>query len=192
MKNVFNTILALGFVFFGIQNAQAQTPTSDDNAANGSKILVVYFSHTGHTEEIANQIKNLTNADSFKIETVTPYPTDHDAVVEQARVEISEDIQPPLQSKLENIESYDTIFIGSPSWFSTIAPPVSTFLAQHDLTGKTVIPFVTHEGSYMGNSARAIAEKAVGANVIEGRAFRGKSVSTAQEEVSEWINSLNL
>lgn len=192
MKNIFYTSLAVGLALLGIQNAQAQTSAADNTAASKPKVLVVYFSHTGHTEEIANQIKNLTNADSFKIETVTPYPTDHDAVVEQARVEISEDFQPALQSKINNLEEYNTIFIGSPSWFSTIAPPVSTFLAQHDLTGKTVIPFVTHEGSYMGSSARAIAEKAVGANVIEGRAFRGRGVNSAQEEVSEWINSLNL
>jgi hypothetical protein len=78
---------------------------------------------------------------------VSPYPTNYGAVVAQAKQELKADIRPALKSAGSNIASYDVIFVGSPNWWSTIAPPVMTLLSSLDFSGKTVVPFITHEGS---------------------------------------------
>ena len=123
------------------------------------KILVVYYSRTGTTAQIARYIQESTNADIFEIIPVNAYPDDYDSMTEQAKKEINEGYLPPIKGGLSNISDYDVIFIGSPCWWSTIAPPVSTFLSQHDLAGKTVVPFSTHGGSGLANNAIDTAKK---------------------------------
>lgn len=186
MKKFITLSLATIFAAIGIANAQTTNDYFKDK-----KVLVLYYSHGGNTKEIANQIKNLTNADIFEIETVDAYPSEHKALTDQAKKEINANYLPPIKAKLNNIADYDVIFVGSPSWWATIAPAVSTFLSEHDLSGKTVIPFVTHGGSYMGNNAEAIAKLAPKANMAEGKAFWGRNVKNAQDEVQEWINDFN-
>src|SRR5664280_1274150 len=111
------------------------------------KILVAYFSHSGNTREIANQIHKSVGGDFFEIQAVKPYPDDYDAVVKQATQELNSGHKPALKIKMENIKSYDLIFIGYPNWCSTVPAPVRAFLSEYDFSGKTIIPFCTHEGS---------------------------------------------
>lgn len=182
MKKLLLLSLLSLLTFTAIANAQI----------TDKKVLVVYYSHTGNTEVIANKIKTLTNADSFRIEPVTEYTKDHKALVEQSRVEISDGFLPKIKDSVKNINDYDVVFIGSPVWFATIAPPVATFLSNHDLTGKTLIPFVTHEGSYMGRTAEDIAKLAPNATLLKGNAFRGKNVKETDKEINTWLQDLNL
>lgn len=192
MKKIFYILPAFLLSIIQITIAHAQVNRQSHNLHNGSKVLVVYFSHTGNTKKIAEYIISATDADSFEITTVEPYTTDHKALVKQSEIELRQGFRPALKGKLTNTDDYDTIFIGSPSWFATFAPPVFTFLSENDLSGKTLIPFVTHEGSGMGNIARDIAKSAPEANVISGRAFRGKQVNQAQDEVNQWVKNLKL
>lgn len=168
-------------------DAQVQLPLE-----KGTKMLVTYFSHSGNTREIAHQIKDAAAADIYEIVPDHPYPTNYNTVVTQARQELRADYRPALKSAPANIASYDVIFVGSPNWWSTIAPPVMTFLSSHDFSGKTIVPFITHEGSGLGKSVSDVKRLAPGATVLEGRAFRGRDVKDARSEVLEWVRGLNL
>ena len=154
------------------------------------KVLVIYYSYSGNTQEIAKKIAQTSQGDLLEIETVQPYPSGYNDVVKQAKEEIKAGFLPEIKTGKDNINDYDVLFIGSPSWWNTIAPPVATFLSEHDLSGKILIPFVTHEGSGIGRNGDDIARMAPDATVVAGKAFRGGSVSSAEKEVSDWVVSL--
>lgn len=156
------------------------------------KCLVVYFSHTGNTREMANQIKELTNADIFEIQPVDVYPADHKTVVEQGKREVNSNFKPKLKTKIANINQYDLIFVGSPNWWNSIAPPVATFLTSYDFSGKTIIPFITHKGSRMGNSEADIKALCPNSTMLKGLPMRGSSVKDAKPEVSRWLRNLKV
>ncbi len=161
------SIIAVFLVLIGVQtqlfSANPKTSPSIMENANekqeqslspARKILVVYFSYSGNTREIANQIHESVGGDIFEIQTVDPYPSNYDAVVKQAKQEKEWGYKPALKTKIENIESYDVIFIGSPIWWGTIPQPVVTFLSEYNLSGKTIVPFCTHAGSGQAQSLR--------------------------------------
>lgn len=155
-------------------------------------ILVAYFSHSGNTREIANQIHKSVGCDIFEIQSVKPYPQDYDAVVKQARKELDSGYKPALKTKIKNIKSYDLIFIGYPIWWGTIPAPVRAFLSEYDFSGKTIVPFCTHEGSGTGRSATDISKFCPKSTVLDGVAIRARDVKTAQNKVSEWLQKINL
>lgn len=94
------------------------------------KILVAYYSHSGTTKKVAEQIKQAVGGDLFEIKEADPYPRDYDAVVKQAKQEIANGFRPEIKGSVSNISDYDLVIVGSPNWWSTIAPPVATFLTQ--------------------------------------------------------------
>ncbi len=156
------------------------------------KILTVYFSHSGNTRKIAEQIQTKLGGDLFEIQTVDPYPRDYNACVDQAKREIAAGHKPTLKNKPPAIKDYDVIFIGSPVWWYTVAPAVNTFLAENDFTGKTIAPFCTHEGSGLSKCATDIAAQAPGAVVTEGVAFRGSRVAAASGELGQWLRQIKI
>jgi len=151
------------------------------------KILVAYFSYSGNTREIANQIHKNAGGDIFEIQSVKLYPDDYDAVVQQAKQELKSGHKPALKTKVENINPYDLVFIGYPNWCSTVPAPVRVFLSEYDFSGKTIIPFCTHEGSGLGRSTMDISKLCPKSTLLEGVAIRGRDVKTAQNKVSEWL-----
>lgn len=159
---------------------------------SGKKILVAYFSRSGNTEEIAKQIKEATGADIFEIVPVKAYPPAYNDVVEQAKKEINSNYKPPLKSKISNFRSYDIIIVGSPNWWSTIAPPVATFLSEYDFSGKTIVPFMTHEGTRLGRSVEDIKKLCPKATVTEGLAVRGGTVKKANDNVLKWLREVGV
>jgi flavodoxin len=166
-------------------NAQSQT-------SSAKKILVAYFSHSGNTREIGRQIQDATDADGFEIAPVDAYPTDYDLVVEQAKRELQANHRPVLNDKVPNMDLYDVVFVGSPNWWSTIAPPVMTFLSSYNFAGKTVVPFITHEGSRLGKSVADVKRLSSGAEVLDGHAFWGSRVRDAREDVASWLAKMDL
>ena len=162
------------------------------SASPSKKILVVYFSHSGNTKEIANQIKELTGGDIFEIQPAKAYPSDYQACVDQAKKEINANYKPTLKTKLKNISSYDMIFVGSPCWWATMAPPVATFLSSYDFTGKTIVPFMTHEGSRMGRYASDIKKLCPKAKILEGLPVRGSNVKEAKGNVNKWLREIKV
>ena len=168
------------------QTEPAQTP------AKTRKVLVTYFSRSGNTRAMAQQIQKITGGDIFEIQTVTPYPVEYTATTKQAKQELESGFKPPIKAKVNNVKEYDIVFVGSPNWWSTIAPPVMTFLSEHDLSGKTVVPFITHQGSGLGRSAADIAKLAPQATLKDGLAVWGRDVGDAQEQIAKWLQGLKL
>ncbi len=155
------------------------------------RILVAYFSHSGNTRAIANQIYESVG-DIFEIEPVDPYPRDYDEVVAQARKELKEEYRPKLKTKVENMGSYNVVFVGYPNWWGTVPMPVATFLSEYDLSGKTIVPFCTHEGSGLGRSVSDIKKLCHKSTVREGIAIRGGDARNALDEVSEWLRKIGM
>lgn len=170
-------LLSLTALFAAGESVDAQS------ASSGKKALVVYFSHSGNTRIAAERLAEATGADLFEIVPATPYPAAYDAVVDQAKREIAADHRPALKTDLPDIAVYDVIYVGSPCWWATVAPPVATFLAGHDFAGKTIAPFMTHEGSRMGRTEADIRRLCPDATVLAGVPIRGSSVAQADREI---------
>ena len=162
------------------------------NSATEERILVTYFSHSGNTREIANQIHKSAGGGIFEIQAVKPYPRDYDSVLKQARQELDGGHKPELKTRIESVRSYDLVFIGYPNWWGTIPAPVRTLLSEYDFSGKTVAPFCTHEGSGLGRSVSDISKLCPKSIVLEGLAIRGRDVKTAQNRVSEWLREIGI
>jgi flavodoxin len=158
----------------------------------GRKVLIIYYSRSGNTREIASQIHEMVGGDILELKTVEPYPDEYEAVVKQAKEERKSGFKPPLKTKVENIGSYDVVFVGSPSWWSTIAAPVKTFLSEYDLSGKTIAPFVTHGGSGLGRSVADIAALCPNSTVLDGLAVWGENAKNARNDVSAWLRGLGM
>ena len=152
---------------FAVSGAGAQQPSG--------KVLVAYFSHSGNTREVARQISEATGGDLFEIVPATPYP--------------EAGVRPALKNPVGDLSQYDVIFVGSPCWWATIAPPVATFLTSCDLAGKTVVPFMTHEGSRMGHSEADIRKLCPRSTVPDGLAVRGSAVRNSKDEVGRWVRT---
>ena len=111
------------------------------------KSLIVYYSLTnGNTKRIAEMLQQATQADIAEIQTVTPYTGGYDAVVAQGQEEVNRGYEPEIQPLSVSVADYDRIFIGTPTWWYTMAPAVRTFLHQQNFSGNTVIPFMTNGG----------------------------------------------
>lgn len=159
---------------------------------SGEKALVVYFSLSGNTVAVANHIKDATGADMFRLETVTPYPDEHNATTELARTQKESNARPQLKGRIDNIAQYDTIFIGFPIWWSTYPMGVATFLDTYDLEGKTIIPFCTHEGSRQGQSFNDMRRAEPNATYLEGIAIRGGQAANSRQDVEAWLRRIGV
>lgn len=175
------------------------TPTENNSSSKEQqtdgktgKILVAYFSHTGNTQTMANMINKRVGGDLFRIETVNPYPEDHKKVVDQAAEEQKNNARPKLATHVKDMDSYDVIFVGYPNWWGTLPMAVFTFLEEYDFSGKTIIPFSTHNGSVMGRSERDIAKLCPNSTLLDGLAVRGSSVNNAQNDVDEWLKKIGI
>ncbi|WP_458453976.1 flavodoxin [Methanobrevibacter sp.] len=164
--------------------------------------IVIYFSRAGenyfggelkniekgNTEVIAEYIQEIDNADLFKVETVIDYPTDYMECIDVAKKEKQVVARPKIKKTLESIEEYDTIYIGFPNWWGTLPMAMFTQLEQLDFTGKTIKPFVTHEGSGFGSSQKDLAKLCSGGEIKNGLSIPGANVGNAKEQVEAWIN----
>ncbi|HOP41049.1 MAG TPA: flavodoxin [Geobacteraceae bacterium] len=161
-----------------------------NTTSSRAKVLTIYFSRSGNTREIANQIHQMVGGDIMEIQIVTPYPDDYNAVVKQANVELNSGYKPPLKTKIEDIGSYDVIFLGSPNWCQTIAPPVRSFLSQADLSGKFIAPFITHGGGGSGRSVADIAALCRDSTILDALVVRGGK--PGKKAITELLSKLEV
>jgi flavodoxin len=166
--------------------------SDNTSGAEGNNILVAYFSHSGNTREIANQIHEIAGGDIFEIVTVDPYPRGYNEVVEQAKKELDAGYRPELKTRVKNMGSYDVVFIGYPNWWGTVPRPIASFLSQYDFSGKTIVPFCTHGGSGLGRSVTDIAKLCPQSTILDGLAIRGGEVKNAKHKISEWLRELGM
>ncbi len=154
--------------------------------------LIVYYSHSGNTQKIAQLIGGETGGEVLEIKPKTPYPQAYDAVVKQAKQEIGAGFLPELETPNPALEQYDTVFVGSPNWWSTIAPPVAAFLKQSNLEGKTVIPFCTHGGGGLARVAQDVEELCPQSALLPAFGIYGNGSAKARQEVSAWLHSIGI
>jgi flavodoxin len=182
----------------GLESSKSPQQAADVSAKGGEKTssiiknkkaLVVYFSYTGNTRTLAEQIRQSVNGDIFELQPATPYSKDYNAVVKQGKLEVQSNYKPPLKMKVKNLASYDVIFVGTPIWWYTIAPPVATFLAESDLAGKTVIPFCTHGGGGSGHSMEDIKKLAPMSQVMDELVLKGSN-KYEQKDISTWLSKV--
>lgn len=169
----------------GIEN-NPESKLSDD-----SNVLVAYFSWSGNGQQMARWISEETGGDLFRIVPTEPYGEDFDSCADRAKNELDNGIRPELSEHIdkEAMERYDVIYIGFPVWWYDLPMPVWSFLEEYDLSGKTVIPFFSHNGSSNGaGSVGRVSELAKGAKVLteDVLSIPGRSVSGSEKEVKEW------
>lgn len=160
--------------------------------SGNKKVLVVYFSHTGNTRTIAGYIHDTVKSNLMEIKTADTYTDDYDTLLAQIREEVASEYCPPLTTKIEDIASYDVVFIGYPIWVETAAPPIRTFLTIHDLTGKTVVPFCTSGTSSAEASYRLVRSLCPKSTVLEGIQIRRGTYDTAYERVVAWLQRIGM
>ena len=199
------------------QSTEGTAEAESSEAGAQSSLLVAYFSYaenaalpddvdasasasiqpwngalTGNTGVVADMIAQATGADLFSIRTVEQYPDTYDATIDQGQQEQSDGARPELATHLENLDSYDTIFLGFPNWWGDMPMAVYTFLDEVDLSGKTVIPFVTSGGSSFSNTISTIQQMEPQATVQEGLSIGASSATGAQQQVESWLSELGL
>lgn len=169
------------------------------------KPLIAYFSRngqnyvrgairdlaTGNTETVAGLLARLTGADTFRIEPAVPYSADYSQCIAEAKSDQRRNARPELKNDLPPLDAYDTVYLGYPNYWGTMPMVVMTFLERGDFSGKTILPFCTHEGSGMGQSESDIARHCPGARVGRGLPIRGAEAADAEEALKAWLANEN-
>lgn len=192
-----------------------ETPSESDDA---SRILIAYFTYgenapladgvdasssasiqyredgsvTGNTGIVADMIAEATGGKLFSILTAEQYPDSYNATIDAGQAEKNSGTLPELSSHIENLEDYDTIFLGFPNWWYGMPMAVYSFLDEYDFSGKTIVPFVTSGGSGFSNAISEIEKAEPGATVLEGLSVGGGSATSAQGDVADWLADLGL
>ena len=176
-----------------------------DSTANPDKILIVYLSRANNTKAIAEIIRENVGGTLVSLELENPYPKDYKAIVAQVSNENETGFLPPLKTRIDNIEKYDIIFVGFPTWGMQLPPPMKSFFKQYDLSGKTIVPFNTNAGYGVGTSFQTVKELCPRCTILEGFSTKGgverdgilfviegEKKKQAQLEIKKWLQNLKL
>jgi flavodoxin len=183
--------------------ADAQTPAKA--ALKPRNVLIVYLSRTNNTKAVAGFIQQAIGGTLVALEVEKPYPANYQATVQQVASENEQGYLPPLRTRIENIQQYDVVFVGFPTWGMQLPPPIKSFLKQVDLRGKTVVPFNTNAGYGVGSSFETVKALAPRSTVLEGYSTQGgverdgvlfvikeNKGKQVQQEVTTWLRKINL
>lgn len=177
------------------QSENEDNTVDTDVESTGGKTLIVYYSASGNTEEVANYIASATGGDLFEIVPTEIYTdadlnwTDDDSRVSREHDNEEERNVPLVSDTVDNWDEYDTVFIGYPIWWGIAAWPVDGFIKANDFTGKTVIPFCTSASSGLGESGELLEGMAGTGEWLEGERFRS---GASEETVRSWVEGLGL
>lgn len=171
-----------------------ETSASAENTGSG-KPLVVYFSWSGHLQQMAEWVADETGGDLVRVVPKEAYPDDYNATADRAKKEQDDGTRPGINVDLtqEQLAQYDTVFLGFPVWWYDLPMPMWTFLESYDFSGKTIIPFFSHEGSSNGaNALPTVTSLASGADVRtdDALSIRGGDVAGSEDEVRTWVRNL--
>lgn len=157
-----------------------------------SKALVAVFSWSGNTLQVADRIHELVPSDFFRIEPAEAYTTDHNAILDIARRERDEDVRPALAATVENWDEYGTVYLGFPIWWYAVPQIIKTFVTEHDLTGKTVAPFSTADGSSIESVLDDIRAICPDVRLTQGITLDGDAVDSQLGQADAWLGDLGL
>ena len=153
------------------------------------KVLVLYYSQTGNTKDVANEIATALNADMEEVEPIEPYGGTYEETIQRCIREREGDLLPDIQPVKANIADYDIVFVGYPVWFGTCALPMLTCLGEIDLSGKKVVPFCTFGSGGLQSSTAEIAKKQPQSEVLPGYGVRAARMSAMPEEVDQFLKA---
>jgi flavodoxin len=197
-------------VFFGLVLLSCSSQSKDiEPKANlvdhTNKILIVYLSRTSNTKAIAEIIQDNVGGKLVALELQNPYPENYKAIVEQVAKENETGFLPPLKTKIDSIEEYDTVFVGFPTWAMQLPPTMKSFLKQYDLRGKMIIPFNTNAGYGIGSTFDTVKELCPNSTVPEGFSIKGgierdgilfvmegEKEGEARLEVQKWLRKISI
>lgn len=180
-------VLAVAFVMVACSMAYAQEPRG-----SGNRTLVVFFSKTGNTQALAEEIHRQVGGDIFEVVTVKVYPEDYHETTVVAKAEQENNERPELRAYVENMDQYDTIFVGFPNWWGSMPMGMYTFLERYDFTGKTIVPFLTHGGGGVQRCEQDINKVCSKATVKPALILSGSQGRNSQQQVSSWLQRINL
>ena len=177
-------------VYFSMpETDDAENMTEEED----NSVVVMNGEVLGNTQYMANVIAEHTDSDIFRIEPETPYPTDHETLVDIASEEQEENARPAIDGNIGNLDDYDVIYVGYPIWWSDMPMILYTFFDEYDLSGKTIVPFGTHGGSGFAGTIDAIAELEPNANVIEdGLTISRDDIEDAESDIIVWVENIGL
>ncbi len=169
------------------------------------KILIVYLTRTKNTKAVAEMIHESVGGTLVELELENPYPENYRAIVAQVAQENETGFLPPLKTKITNLDQYEVVFVGFPTWGMQLPPPMKSFLHEYGLSGKTVIPFNTNAGYGIGSSFDTVSELCPNCKILEGFSTKGgverdgilfvmdgeKEVEV-QKEVRKWLEKINI
>ena len=174
--------------------AEPESDTAGDSDAEhgreGSNALIVYFSWSGNTENIASAIAGQTGADVFEIVPEEAYTPDYNALLDIAAKEKENGARPAIAGSIDDISRYDIIYVGYPNWWSDMPMILYTFFDSYDLSGKTIAPFCTSGGSGLSGTVSSIRELEPEADVLDGLHIGSSAASDPDQAVSDWLESL--
>ena len=182
-------------------NAQNKQKVKPQNQSNMNNSIVIFFSHAGdnynvgnievgNTKIVADYISDITGADQFELVIHKYDGMAYKPLCDLAKVEQQNGELPEFEGKLENLDQYTTVFIGGPVWWGTYPQVMFTFFKQYDLSGKTIIPFTTHEGSGLGRCVEDVKAAYPNATVTDGFEMYGHDVRSGRATIEQWLKSL--
>jgi flavodoxin len=175
------------------------------SAIDREKVLIVYLSRTNNTKALAEIIRANVGGKLVPVELINPYPADYHTTVEQVARENATGFLPPLKTKIDSIENFDVVFIGFPTWGMQLPPPMKSFLSNHDLSGKVIVPFNTNAGYGIGSSFETVKQLCPNSTVLEGFSTKGgierdgqylaikdERAKQVEIEVKRWLKKIKI
>lgn len=176
--------------FLSMLGTSACAQDGGSTRMRGGKTMVVYLTRSGNTRVIAGTLHRALRADLFEVRPAKPYPEDYEQHVAQAKRETDSGFAPPLAAVVDDIASYDEVFLGFPIWGSTAPPPIRSFLKMHDLGGKTLRPFITHGGYGPGDASSVLAGLAAGARIEEPFVMEADQERRTLNQINGWLGRI--
>lgn len=181
------------------------TSAKTNTGVNPDQVLIVYLSRTNNTKVIAEMIHEKVDGTLVALELEIPYPENYQAIVDQVAEENESGYLPPLKTVISNMQKYEVVFVGCPTWGMQLPPPMKSFLHQYDLSGKTIVPFNTNAGYGVGSSFKTVEELYPDATILEGfsikggverdgiyLAIKGEKAEEAEARVEGWLRRIKL
>lgn len=197
MKMILMIVMVLGVAGCSQNESEENTSSRQSNSTPQENLsdtsqLIVYFSWSGNTRRVAEEIQRQTDAQLVELEPQQPYTSDYDELLDVARDQQRQQARPAIANTIDNIDSYDVIFVGYPNWWGDMPMILYTFFDQYDLSGKTIVPFVTSGGSGFSDTLSTIEELESEATLLEGLSLSEDEANQCTSEVEQWLQQNNI
>lgn len=181
---MFKKIIAIALAAVALVACTSKQKTEE---AAGPKVLVLYYSQTGATKTVAEEIQQQLGADIEAIEVTKPYDGDFNQTIQRCQQEMAEGVLPELKPLKTDINDYDIIFLGYPVWFGTYAQPIAALVKTLSFEGKKVVPFCTFGSGGLNSSSEALKAALPKAEILDGYGIRNARLAVASEELNRFL-----